>query len=689
MKIARCNNGHFYDADRFLSCPHCEEKYQFETKDSSNDVSINAPILYDTPNPILRENIGNNTFNSRVILPSELSDCTILDSIGKGALGDVYKIQRCIDYAIKVINWNKPNYHNIAKQEYQIAKLFDDSENIINYLEYYETDDTSYILQELAEPWINYCSDKNITVEFVLDALISICEALSVIHKKGYQHYDINPKNIFIIDNVVKIGDFSHSAKIDKGKKHRHCIGTYQFIAPEMLNYDSCSGTEDIYSLGITMYVMLTGGQLPYNLSAGKKISDNCTHINSDNNIDNKSIESFIRHKEDIISTVFLNSELVDIIEKATSYEAANRYQSVTEIINDIQLFKKKYKKSMNEIIRKYDFDDEHNYYSYNWNHNTTAYTMGTTFIKPLTETDISITNLTVDSVDTESESKTTMDDDTVCDTNLSVDSVRFSIITEKSVEKNDIGIIEVAMFTDEFENQVIDSIKKEFSNEILSLYSHYVDVNNNTNVTVQLQSNDIMIEEDNITYKWNGRYLKFSFDYYVPENFKRRRALVKAFIYFNNVIAVTMKFVIDIVQKIVIDEETHRTDIKTAYMSYAREDINEATYILQGIKKARNDLDIFFDIENLRSGDDWQKKLYDELSQRDILFLCWSHYAAASKWVQREVKYVLDNKGTDAIRPIPLERTIYSDLPEELKSLHFNDIELLIRDAYSQHKKH
>ena len=59
----------------------------------------------------------------------------------------------------------------------------------------------------------------------------------------------------------------------------------------------------------------------------------------------------------------------------------------------------------MNEIIRKYDFDDEHNYYSYNWNHNTTAYTMGTTFIKPLTETDVSITNLTVDSVDTESES--------------------------------------------------------------------------------------------------------------------------------------------------------------------------------------------------------------------------------------------------------------------------------------------
>ena len=57
-----------------------------------------------------------------------------------------------------------------------------------------------------------------------------MCDGLEYIHKEGYQHFDLNPKNILIVDNSIRIGDFSHCFKISKGTAYKHLIGTYQFM---------------------------------------------------------------------------------------------------------------------------------------------------------------------------------------------------------------------------------------------------------------------------------------------------------------------------------------------------------------------------------------------------------------------------------------------------------------------------
>ena len=67
---------------------------------------------------------------------------------------------------------------------------------------------------------------------------------------------------------------------------------------------------------------------------------------------------------------------------------------------------------------------------------------------------------------------------------------------------------------------------------------------------------------------------------------------------------------------------------------------------------------------------------------KRDILFLCWSHFAKESRWVNAEWKYALKQKGIDFIKPVPIELPEKCPPPEELNQKHFNDKLLFIINA-------
>ena len=84
--------------------------------------------------------------------------------------------------------------------------------------------------------------------------------------------------------------------------------------------------------------------------------------------------------------------------------------------------------------------------------------------------------------------------------------------------------------------------------------------------------------------------------------------------------------------------------------------------------------MDIFFDVESLRSGDDWENALWHEIDKRDVLFLCWSKSARDSQWVDAEWRYALKQKGSDCIEPVPIDPPSICPPPEELRKKHFND---------------
>ena len=121
----------------------------------------------------------------------------------------------------------------------------------------------------------------------------------------------------------------------------------------------------------------------------------------------------------------------------------------------------------------------------------------------------------------------------------------------------------------------------------------------------------------------------------------------------------------------------------RTAFASYASADRIDVMRCVQGIEKGSSDLDIFVDIDKLRSGDDWEEKLSTYIALSDVLYLFWSKAASESVWVDREWRTGLRLKTLSFIDPCPLESPELVPPPQELRRLHFDD--RYLRQIYAQ----
>ena len=259
----------------------------------------------------------------------------------------------------------------------------------------------------------------------------------------------------------------------------------------------------------------------------------------------------------------------------------------------------------------------------------------------------------------------------------VKVSEVQFSAISPKKLEKGDYSIIDVYMYEDQFD-YIVNVALNEADQPSKATTSGFVEAELRSRVKVVLTSPDIDIDDNVSECVWNGRYQKFSFDIYLPEDYSKKKILFKASVYINGVIATNLKFLADCESAEPMRVE--KFDITRAFVSYASQDRSTVTMIVQGLRKARPDMQIFFDVETLRSGERWEDELRRNIDMSDVLFLCWSHFAKASRWVDYEWRYALDNKGVDFIEPIPLEPPANCQPPEELSSKHFNDLMLYIR---------
>jgi molecular chaperone DnaK len=113
---------------------------------------------------------------------------------------------------------------------------------------------------------------------------------------------------------------------------------------------------------------------------------------------------------------------------------------------------------------------------------------------------------------------------------------------------------------------------------------------------------------------------------------------------------------------------------IRRAFASYASADRNEVLGRIQGMQKVAPDLNVFLDVASLRSGEDWEQKLWQVIPESDVFYLFWSAAASASPWVEKEWKCALKSRGAEFIDPVPLVSPEEVRPPEELRKKHFND---------------
>lgn len=124
-----------------------------------------------------------------------------------------------------------------------------------------------------------------------------------------------------------------------------------------------------------------------------------------------------------------------------------------------------------------------------------------------------------------------------------------------------------------------------------------------------------------------------------------------------------------------------HGEAARTAFASYAWEDRIDVLERVSSIRRSTG-MEVFVDVVSLRVGDDWEKRLREQITASERFLLFWSELSAMSEWVEWEWQQALTEKGEDALELHLLRHTPIDSIPERLRKYHFNDVYLLARDA-------
>ena len=155
---------------------------------------------------------------------------------------------------------------------------FNTHKNIVNVFDYFESNNTAYIVMEYLDGQTLSQAVENQTVPLPYDYCINIasdiCKALAAIHKEGIIHRDVSPNNIMLCKNgTVKLFDFG-AARFAANRDSRITVVVKPGFAPPE-QYDKVNKQDprtDIYALGATIYYAVTG--VKPDESTNRKIED-------------------------------------------------------------------------------------------------------------------------------------------------------------------------------------------------------------------------------------------------------------------------------------------------------------------------------------------------------------------------------------------------------------------------------
>jgi serine/threonine protein kinase len=213
----------------------------------------------------------------------------ILDKIGEGGMGSVYlahdlTLER--DVAIKIISPDLARIpHLMARFRVEaIAQARLNHTNIVTIHAFDHQEETYYIVMEYVagKTLKTIIKEKGkIPMQQALRIAARVLDGLCCAHSQGVLHRDIKPANIFITNHDhVKIGDFGIAKVkgIDGLTRVGSTLGTPHYSSPEQIRGQKMDSATDIYSLGITLYEMVTG-TLPFTSPSGSNYEIQMAHL--------------------------------------------------------------------------------------------------------------------------------------------------------------------------------------------------------------------------------------------------------------------------------------------------------------------------------------------------------------------------------------------------------------------------
>ncbi|XP_068910132.1 myosin light chain kinase, smooth muscle-like [Tenebrio molitor] len=202
----------------------------------------------------------------RGVDPKELYD--LETEVGRGKFGTVYKCREKasgLQLAAKFIAVPKKEDRRNVEREVDIMKTLQHP-RLIQLYDAFENGKVMCVILELIEGGELF--ERVIDDDFVLTEksctvfMRQICEGIDFIHKERILHLDMKPENILCLTrtgNRIKIIDFGLARRFDPGKKLQVLFGTPEFVAPEVVNFDTIGFGTDMWSVGVICYVLLSG----------------------------------------------------------------------------------------------------------------------------------------------------------------------------------------------------------------------------------------------------------------------------------------------------------------------------------------------------------------------------------------------------------------------------------------------
>ena len=248
----------------------------------------------------------------------------VLSHLGSGGFGSVYLAEDTgikKNVAIKVPHKQNLDFSELLKEPRLLASM--SHPNIVTMLTAEKLDDVFFIVMEyVTGDTLEHIIVREGALDLsrALDYTCQICNAVDHAHKAGVLHRDIRPGNMLVSDtDLLKVTDFGTSRFLEIAAHGTTVIGSPPYMAPEQFHGKAVFAS-DVYSVGITMYQMVTG-ELPYNTPAPA------------------DIEKLMRG-ELVTAPRVKNSRLPrainDIIMRALAPDLTVRYQRAADLLEDL-----------------------------------------------------------------------------------------------------------------------------------------------------------------------------------------------------------------------------------------------------------------------------------------------------------------------------------------------------------------
>lgn len=265
-----------------------------------------------------------------------LGGCQLLEKVGHGGMGMVFKAKQLNlgrIVAVKVLPGNLAKDASFVRRFYQEARSAAQLNhgNIIHINDFGEHQGIYYFVMEFVDgpnlkEILKTC--ERFEIPRAISIVIQVCHALRHAHNRSIIHRDIKPENIMITEEgIVKLADLGLAKRMASdaavGLTHAGSIlGTPYYMAPEQAkDFSKVDARSDIYSLGVTLYKMLTG-KVPFDGRTPIEVMIKA--------IDGKKVP--VREIRPEVSP-----DLEAIVDKMMHRHPDKRYQDVGSLLEDLQ----------------------------------------------------------------------------------------------------------------------------------------------------------------------------------------------------------------------------------------------------------------------------------------------------------------------------------------------------------------